>query len=142
MLMNAEARKIAIDGKAFECGRRRSIGEDHGSWAAWDPGPSEWLQDRHRGAHRCASYVRPIRYDLPCPVLEAILATIHGGLNGIIGSSPPSLPSLAKYVNLTAMGASVVKFVFEFKYIRTYLSRDIRIRIFNFIFEYIRIFLI
>ena len=52
-----------------------------------------------------ASYEFPIRYDLACPTLEAVLAAVPGGLNGIIGSStPPSLPSLAKFANLTAMG--------------------------------------
>ena len=57
-----------------------------------------------------ASFISPIRYDLACPALQNASAAIPNGLASLLGgggNSLLSLPSLAIYSNLTAMGGGL-----------------------------------
>ena len=55
-----------------------------------------------------ASFISSIRYDLACPALQTASAAIPGGLVSLVGgNSSQSLPSLASYSNLTAMGGGL-----------------------------------
>ena len=55
-----------------------------------------------------ASFISPIRYDLACPALQGASAAIPSGLASLLGgNSLLSLPSLASFSNLTAMGGGL-----------------------------------
>ena len=51
-----------------------------------------------------ASYIFPVTYDLACPTIEAVLASLSGGIVGLLSASASALAPLAQFENLTAMG--------------------------------------
>ena len=53
-----------------------------------------------------ASFVFPVTYDIACPTLEALIATIPGGLTGLLGgtANASELAPLGAFANLTQLG--------------------------------------
>ena len=73
------------------------------SWPRYEP-RRETLIRLAFGNKTRASYVFPVTYDLACPVVEAVLASIPGGFLNLPYASPEAVEPLGRFENLTAMG--------------------------------------
>ena len=73
------------------------------SWPRYNPHGDTLIRLAYNNETE-ASYIFPVTYDLACPTVEAVLASIPGGLVGLLSASPSALAPLAHFNNLTAMG--------------------------------------
>ena len=73
------------------------------SWPRYNPNGDTLIRLAYNNETE-ASYIFPVTYDLACPAVEAVLASISGGLVGLLSASPSALAPLAQFNNLTAMG--------------------------------------
>lgn len=73
------------------------------SWPRYNPNGNTLIRLAYNNETE-ASYVYPVTYDLACPVVEALLGSLPGGLAGLLSASPSTLAPLDQFKNLTAMG--------------------------------------
>ena len=73
------------------------------SWPRYDPHGNTLIRLAYNNETE-ASYIFPVTYDLACPVIEALLASLPGGLAGLLSADLSTLAPLSQFKNLTAMG--------------------------------------